>query len=102
MALTYPKTERPEELPILQNRKKEKSLSNYLTKYISKNSESYTHLAWHCSRDYSNILIAYRVTNKEYITFQLGIFVSEENVYENEWCKFFKWKTKPPPKVSQY
>lgn len=82
--------------------KKEKSLSNYLTKYISKNSESYTHLAWHCSRDYSNILIAYRVTNKEYITFQLGIFVSEEKVYENEWCKFFKWKTKPPPKVLQY
>lgn len=77
-------------------RKKEKSLSNYLTKYISKNNEAFTHLAWHSSRDYSNIIISIRYTNHEALEMHIMQFVSTEKIFENEWCKFYRWSKSPP------
>jgi hypothetical protein len=83
-------------------RKKEKALSNYLTKYISKNDEYFSHLAWHCSRDYSNIILSFRLTQEEHKRLQLSIYTSKEKVFENEWCYFYRWDKKPPDKVAQY
>ena len=42
-----------------------KQLIIYLTKYISKNTTTFPHLAWHSSREYSNLIIAFRLTDDE-------------------------------------
>lgn len=83
-------------------RKKEKSLSNYLTKYVTKNNETFKHLAWHCSRDYSNIVISIRLTPTEVLSLNLNQFISEEKVLINEWFTFKRWKTDTPLPIKKH
>jgi len=82
--------------------KKAKSLTNYLTKYISKNNGKFTHLAWHSSRDYSNLIIAVRLTESEYLTCGIKNYISEAKPIENEWFTFFRWKGEPPKDLLKY
>lgn len=83
-------------------KKKEKSLTNYLTKYISKNSTTFNHLAWHCSRDYSNLVISVRFTAKEWEDLKLGMLIDYEKKMRSEWFEFCRWKQRPPKIIEDY
>lgn len=74
---------------------KQKSLANYLTKYVTKNSSEFTHLAWHCSRDYSNLIINIRVTKSELVKFNLLQCFSEGCLFEDQFFQFFPWLNLP-------
>ena len=83
-----------------QNR--QKSLSNYLTKYVTKNNERFTHLAWHSSREYSNLIIAIRFTESEIFNSNLMNLVNMETKLEGQYYIFYRWKGSPPPALINY
>jgi len=81
---------------------KEKSLSNYLTKYITKNDSSFTHLAWHSSRGYSNIITAVRFTYNEYSKGNCESLLDNEQPIQCEYYTFRRWKGSPPKDLLTY
>jgi hypothetical protein len=81
---------------------KSRSLANYLTKYISKNTSTFSHLAWHCSRDYSNLVIQINIADSEFIKHQLSRYIDFEPLFDNEWIRFFKWTNGPPKELVKY
>lgn len=81
---------------------KSKSLTNYLTKYVSKSNETFTHLAWHCSRDYSNLIIQINITDSEYIKNNLQSLLLNEAIFDTEFITFFKWVGSPPTELVKY
>ena len=83
-------------------KKNEKNLISYITKYVSKNNEAFQHLAWHSSRDYSNLVTAVRFTDKEYTKVIFKESLSSEITFESEWFVFYKWKTHPPDQLLNY
>jgi hypothetical protein len=83
-------------------KKNEKQLISYITKYISKNNEAYSHLAWHCSRDYSNLITAVRFTDSEYEQVIFRQSVSQQITFESEWFVFYKWIKEPPNIIMSY
>jgi len=83
-------------------KKNEKALAHYLTKYISKSQDKFQHLAWHNSRGYSNIIISFNLTSKEWTDLKLQEFVNNEKPLENEFFLFLRWKGGPPDKVINY
>lgn len=82
--------------------KKAKALSNYLTKYVTKNQTEFTMLAWHCSRDYSNIITSVALTRDEVKKYQLHKHISRSKMYENDYFQIFYWTDKPPNRVLKY
>jgi hypothetical protein len=74
---------------------KAKSLSNYLTKYVTKNNSTFAHLAWHCSRDYSNLVIALNVTLPELERFKIKDLFTTTAIFENEFFSFYPWLDGP-------
>lgn len=82
--------------------KKAKALSNYLTKYVVKNNESFEMLAWHCSRDYSNIITSFALTRDEVKRYQLHKHITANKCYENDYFKIFYWNDQPPKRVLDY
>jgi len=80
----------------------EKSLIRYITKYATKNNEEFTHFAWHCSRDFSNLVISVRCTNKELDNTDFTQYVDTSKPLIGEFYTFLRWKKKPPPLVEQY
>lgn len=82
--------------------KKEKSLSNYLTKYVTKNNESFQHLAWHGSRGYSNLITSIRLTAEEFHSSNLKYLISNDNALTTEYFTFYRWKGSPPESVVKY
>lgn len=83
-------------------KKNEKNLVNYITKYISKNDESFTHLAWHSSRDYSNLVINIRCTMKEFANGKLGLHKQDAILFESAWYVFYPWLKGPPQSLLDY
>jgi hypothetical protein len=83
-------------------KKNEKALINYIVKYVSKSTEGFTHLAWHSSREYSNLIISVRFTVSELQKSNVRSFLDEKPMYENEWCYFYKWKSGTPKEVVGY
>lgn len=81
---------------------KSRSLERYLTKYITKNNAEFTKLAWHCSRDYSNLVIAVRLTEREWLIADIRNYIDKKPLFETEWMKFYKWTAAPPPSFVQY
>jgi hypothetical protein len=81
---------------------KQKSLTNYLTKYVTKNNESFPHLAWHSSRGYSNLILSVRFTNEEYSISNCGELLMTENPIESEWFIHYRWKGEPPKDLLNY
>jgi hypothetical protein len=77
-------------------RKKQKSLINYITKYVTKNTEIYNQLAWHNSRDFSNLIIRVNLTYDEWRQTQLPNYIDTEKKFENEHFTFLMWKGSPP------
>lgn len=81
---------------------KQKSLTNYLTKYVTKNDESFTHLAWHSSRGYSNLITAVRFTMSEYQKGNTEKLLDNDNMIQCEWYTFRRWKGSPPKDLLMY
>lgn len=83
-------------------RKAQKSLSNYLAKYVSKNKEAFPQLAWHNSRSYSNVIIQVNLTLPEYIRTGLNDRLELGKPLDGEWFTFYRWRGPPPDTVQQY
>lgn len=82
--------------------KNQKALSNYLTKYVSKSNEKFTHLAWHNSRGYSNLVIQVCLTAPEYFGSSLRLQVDVDNPLIGEYFTFFRWVGTPPADLCSY
>lgn len=83
-------------------KKKERALTNYLTKYITKNDSTFSHLAWHSSRGYSNLIISFRLTYQELQQFGLMEKVKTDKPLEDQYFTFYKWKGAPPDSILRY
>jgi hypothetical protein len=81
---------------------KQRSLSNYLTKYVTKNDSSFQHLAWHSSRGYSNLITAVRFTYNEYSQGNCESLLDNENELTCEYYTFRRWKGSPPKDLMIY
>lgn len=81
---------------------KQRSLANYLTKYVTKNNSTFTHLAWHSSRGYSNLITAVRFTMSEYQKGNVEQLVDHENAIIHEYYTFRRWKGSPPKDLLTY
>lgn len=81
---------------------KQKALSNYLTKYITKNNEGFKHLAWHNSREYSNIITSVRFTKREMSVSKCGELMNSEKKIETEFFIFHSWKNGTPSDILKY
>jgi hypothetical protein len=81
---------------------KQKSLSNYLTKYVTKNNETFSHLAWHSSRGYSNLITSVRFTSIEYQQSNCQNLLFTESPIETEWFIHYRWKGEPPKDLLNY
>jgi len=82
--------------------KNEKSLSNYLTKYVTKNDGSFRHLAWHSSRGYSNLVTSVRFTWNEYQKGNAESLLDNEKMITGEYFTFRRWKGHPPKDLLTY
>lgn len=81
---------------------KDRALANYLTKYITKNNTTMEHLAWHCSRDWSALVLGMTFTREEMALFTRGRHYEPEPL-EGEYATFWRWaKFRPPEKFSQH
>jgi hypothetical protein len=63
-----------------------KKLSYYLTKYVSKNNETFNRLAWHCSRSVSNLFTNYNTPYWGEIESLLNGRVKISRSYEMEYA----------------
>jgi hypothetical protein len=81
---------------------KQKSLTNYLTKYITKNNSTFTHLAWHSSRGYSNLITAVRFTWNEYSKGNVERMLDNDTPIIHEYYTFRRWKGAPPKDLLTY
>lgn len=83
-------------------RNKQKSLVNYITKYVTKNNGQFTHLAWHSSRDYSNLITSIRITLEEYQQSNFKSLLLPKPTIISEWFTFFAWSKDPPQNFLAY
>lgn len=81
---------------------KQRALTNYLTKYVTKNNDSFTHLAWHSSRGYSNLIIQVRFTYKEFYNSNCMNLLDEKTMLTCEYFNFYRWKGRPPDDLLRY
>lgn len=76
---------------------KQRALSRYITKYVSKNNEEHDRQPWHCSRDWSALVKGVHITLA-----QLKILCGEsgqtirKGVFENDYVQFWGWKDWAP------
>jgi len=82
--------------------KNQKSLSNYLTKYVTKNNATFQQLAWHNSREYSSLITCVRFTAKEWYNSRQQNQINKENPIINEYYTFFRWQNDPPVELLTY
>jgi hypothetical protein len=83
--------------------KKERALSRYLTKYVSKNDDTHDRQPWHCSRDWAALVKGVHLTLPQLQ--QLCGGSTEQirpGVFENEYVQFWGWKGRPPDKLRDH
>ena len=73
-------------------RKSQKALSNYLAKYVTKNDEKFTQLAWHNSRTYTNVITHVQLTLPEFSKTGLQQRIHTDKPLDCEWFTFYRWK----------
>lgn len=83
-------------------KKNEKSLTNYLTKYVTKNDEGFPHLAWHSSRGYSNLIITFRLTLEEFKQSNIEYLLDYAKKLDGQYFTFIRWKSNAPPEIIKY
>lgn len=79
-----------------------KSLANYLTKYVTKNNETFETYCWHCSRVFSNLVIKVNLTANEFNQSTYHQYTNIKKGFETEYCIFIPWLTDPPDSFSNY
>lgn len=85
-------------------KKGQKSLANYLTKYVTKNNGTFEHLAWHNSRGYSGIFLGVTMTVSEFLKAGFSYFLDRSGKFDCEHFVFVPWKndTGPPYKIMDH
>jgi hypothetical protein len=84
-------------------KKGSRALSNYLTKYVTKNDTEFTHLAWHNSRGYSQLFTGVTFTVEEFRKFGFGFFLDRRRIFEiGDFAKFIPWIEYPPPLFEEH
>ena len=79
-------------------KKGSRALSNYLTKYVTKNESEFSHLAWHNSRGYSSLFTGVTFTVEEFRSFGFSFFLNKTRVFQiGDFAKFIPWLDYPPP-----
>jgi len=78
-------------------RKGRRALTNYITKYISKNNDTFTHLAWHNSRGFSMLFTGVTFTYEESREkYNWRFYAHSRAAIDNEYFKYFPWINGPP------
>lgn len=77
-------------------KKGKKALTVYLTKYIAKNDEKFTHYAWHNSRGFSGLFLAITFSKQEFAINTLHHHLNFSKRWENDFMIFVPWFGDPP------
>ncbi len=80
-------------------KKGSRALANYLTKYVTKNDGSFTHLAWHNSRGFSSLFTGITFTVAEFVAYGFNKLLIRKSVIANEFFMFFPWVKDPPSAI---
>ena len=83
-------------------KKGQKSLANYLTKYLTKNETLFEKSAWHCDRSFSNLVTKINFTEKEMHQTGWENWINENYRYETEYIVFYCWANAPPANLCDY
>lgn len=81
---------------------KRRSLARYLTKYVTKNETKLYRLPWHCSRDWSAMIVGVALTRAEIGRVVTDGKMLDGNPIKNVYCNFYRWAKSPPERVSNY
>lgn len=84
------------------HKKGSRALVAYLSKYVTKNDATFTHLAWHNSRGYSSLFTAVTFTTEEFKKFGFGPFLNRMRVFQMEFATFIPWLYGPPPLLEDH
>ena len=79
-----------------------RSLTTYLTKYVTKNDGSFSHLAWHNSRGYSSIFTGVTFSVPEFINYGFNLLIDRRKRLDGEFFTFLPWIEEPPDIVSEH
>lgn len=81
------------------HKKKTRSLANYLTKYVTKNNETFEHLAWHNSRGFSQLFFSVALSKEQMQASGLWKKLYWEKKFEhpNGLFVFVPWFGNAPP-----
>lgn len=83
-------------------KKGSRALANYLTKYVTKNDTSFSHLAWHNSRGFSSLFTGITFTVQEFIKYGFKELLLHRSVINNEFFMFFPWIKDPPEAIIKH
>lgn len=83
-------------------KKKSRALAHYLTKYVTKNDEGFSHLAWHNSRGYSAIFTGITFTVREFKEKGFGWYLDRGNKKVMEFAVFIPWREEMPPPIRDH
>lgn len=83
-------------------RKKARTLAHYLTKYVTKNDERFSHLAWHNSRGYSAIFTGVTFTVSEFRQKGFSWYLDRRNKKVMEFAVFIPWIEEMPPPIRDH
>lgn len=77
-----------------------KALTRYITKYVTKNNETFSGAAWGCSRAFSALFTGITCTYLEFQKMQFSDYCYCDPVLKNQWFEFYPWlrETGPPGK----
>jgi hypothetical protein len=79
------------------HKKKSGSLANYLTKYVTKNNETFSHLAWHNSRGFSALFTSVALSKESFEKTLLHHRLNWSKKFEGELFVFVPWFGNAPP-----
>lgn len=83
-------------------KKGSRALANYLTKYVTKNEGSFSHLAWHNSRGFSQLFTGITFTIPEFLNYGFKELLLSRSVVNNEFFMFFPWLKDPPEAIVKH
>lgn len=83
-------------------KKGSRALSNYLSKYCTKNNSSFNHLAWHNSRGFSALFTGITFTTNEFLGYGFRGLVKPGVIIDNEYFLFFAWREDPPFAITRH
>ncbi len=81
-------------------KKGRRALTTYITKYITKNDGTFTHLAWHNSRGFSSLFTGVTFTIDEFVNvFKLKDHVRKYSAINNDFFQYHPWINGPPGNI---